>query len=159
MNAGPTLIVAVIAIGSILAIGLIALLIYRHERHLRHVERIKALELGRRLPGDLPDPDRELAHKSFSAGLWGAFWGFAFAANSTVAGSNPAISMAVAVAAAVIGVSGIVCGTILSFRVRSGADHPATHHAHAHAPSAPWTTTPGKPIADPDAYDVAAARG
>lgn len=146
---GPSLGVVPVVLGLALVVGTVAYLIYRRERQYRHAERLKALEYGRRLPNDPPDPDRALAHRSFSTGLWGAFWGFVFAANSDIVGDGLAIPLALAVASAVIGVTGIVCGTVLSFRVRCAPNGSML----AAQPSA------AKPVSDPDAYDVVSARG
>lgn len=141
---------AVLIIGAVLALGGLAYFVYRRERQMRHLERLKALEYGRRLPSDPPDPDRALAHRSFSVGLWGAFWGFASAAHNSFTGSGGlAISIALAVAGAVVGVSGIVCGTVLSFRAQCRSN--ASPHLAAQSP--------GKPAFEPDAYDVVGARG
>ncbi len=130
----------------------------RRERTLLHAERMKALELGRPLPESsrtaqikaalgIPsaqEVQRESpAGRCFSTAFWVAFWGFiAAAGNGAVL--NSGVSIAIAAATGAIGVTAVICGTILT------AQTPAHYADHS---------TLAKPVAEEDAYDVVASRG
>jgi hypothetical protein len=119
---------------------------------LTHLERMKTLERGRDLPGDAAtawmkaasgsssneDESRSLAHKCFSTALWVAFWGF-------IAASWSSMPVAIAIAASTggIGVTAMICGTILAFRNC--------------AP--PQRTSTAKPFVHGDAFDFASRNG
>jgi hypothetical protein len=130
----------------------------RRERLLTHTERMKALELGRALPDD-PETARikaayarpatskavgneALAGKCHSTALWVAFSGFGAAVGAVQAGG---IAVAIAIAASVgaIGVTAIICGTILAAR----------------PPAATAPTYSSKPTVEEDEYDVVSSRG
>jgi hypothetical protein len=119
-------------IGGIILLSLVAIiggfLHSRRERLLMHAERMKALELGRELPDDQatarlkavcqaeesasePGEPRSLASKCFSmtSGVCGA--GFVFA---WMGSENQAVAIAIASATGAIGVTGMICGTILA---------------------------------------------
>jgi hypothetical protein len=138
--------------------GIVGGLLYRQRgRLLTHQERMKALELGRDLPDDKTtsqlkaifgasssgeeDESRSLARKCFSTALWVAFWGFAFA--SPGGWEHAGISIAIAGSTGAIGVTAMICGTILALRGRSAVS-PAAFSK--------------RPI-DSDAFDVVSRRG
>ena len=129
------------------------------ERQWTHLERMKALELGQELPenaatarikaafgqaGSDTGTDRgSLARKCFSTAIWVAFWGFMAASSSAGIGLASGVAQTIAISVAAVGVTAVICGTILASRV------PVT------GPS----VTAAKPQADADAYDVVASRG
>jgi hypothetical protein len=115
---GLTLVALVSCIGGFLH--------YRRERMLMHAERMKALELGRDLPDD-PETakikaaaqaraarqsglgETTLAARCFSTTGYVCGTGFVFAFLS-----NTTSALAIASATGAIGVTGIICGTILA---------------------------------------------
>jgi hypothetical protein len=132
----------------------------RRERLLTHAERMKALELGAPLPDDAAtarvrassgqsaaanDGDRgSLARKCYSTAVWVAFWGFAAAAGLGGAAVSAGVAYAIAASAAAIGVTSVICGTILASR----------------ASVANLADDYGKPATDDvDAFDVVSCRG
>jgi hypothetical protein len=118
---------------------------------------MKALELGRELPDDsaagrlkaifaagsngTEGENRSLARKCFSTALWVAFWGFIFASQGGWA--HTGISVAIAASAGAIGVTAVICGTILAARERSSSA----------------TVAVAKPYIESDAFDVVSRRG
>jgi hypothetical protein len=104
----------------------------RRERLLTHAERMKSLELGRDVAtdpditrsgkssiDDNADDSKSLPRKCFSTAFWVAFWGFLAAGSSGIRAdgwANPAISIAIAASVAAIGVTALICGTVLAFR-------------------------------------------
>ena len=148
---GGTFLIALVAI-----IG--GFLHHRRERLLSHQERMKALDLGREMPdhvstarikaalgtlssGHDEDESGSLARKCFSTALWVAFWGFLAASQGGWV--NHAVAGAVAASVGAIGVTAIICGTILAFR-----------------PPAAATLRPvSKPAVEADALDVVSCRG
>ena len=148
---GGTFLIALVAI-----VG--GFLHYRRERLLSHQERMKALDLGREMPDDVStarikaafgtlssghaeDESGSLARKCFSTALWVAFWGFLAASQGGWV--NHAIAIAVAASVGAIGVTAMICGTILAFR-----------------PPAETTPRPvSKPAVEADALDVVSCRG
>lgn len=105
----------------------------RRSRLLMHAERMKALDLGRELPDDAEmarlkvasqvqkagqADEAEVGEKSFAsrcysttAGICGT--GFVFA---WLSGSNQAVALTMAAATGAVGVTGMICGTILATR-------------------------------------------
>jgi hypothetical protein len=127
-------------------IGLIAVvggfLYARRERLLTHAERMKALELGREAPDAAtrrgqtgPGEGKSHAARCFAATGNACFWGFLFAVGAAAkeGGNAPGAAYAIAAAAGAVGVTGLICGTVLASK----------------APAAPGP--PGKPRLDPDA--------
>jgi hypothetical protein len=128
---------------------------------LTHAERMKALALGAELPdhaatariraaqGQSPAIDEggkdSLARKCFSTALWVAFWGFGAAAGLGGADVNAGVAYAIASSAGAIGVTAMVCGTVLARRP---------------APLSLSADVDTKPINhDADALDVVSCRG
>jgi hypothetical protein len=138
-------------------VGIVGAFLYRRrERLLTHQERMKALELGRDLPDDsatgrlkaifgagssgAEGENRSLARKCFSTALWVAFWGFIFA--SQAGWNHTGISVAIACATGAIGVTAMICGTILAVHERLSS-----------------TVAVAKPYIESDAFDVVSRRG
>jgi hypothetical protein len=130
---------------------------YRRERILTHQERMKALELGRELPDDAATArikatfgvgssddeggSQSLARKCFSTALWVGFWGFLAASQGGWVHTGIAVAIAGSVGA--IGVTAMICGTILAMRM----------------PSAPPPGVATKSVIESDAFDVVSSRG
>jgi hypothetical protein len=145
-----------VLVGLFIVIGLPVVLTVRNsaqQRELEHAERMKALELGRPWPGDkVPEvesvPERA-TDRGGHIGIWvplGAL-GIAFAATSSQPQSAHGADIAVWISAAAVGVTGVICGTVLAMRTPPPA---------APAPS-PRSTF--KPPAEEDALDVVSRRG
>jgi hypothetical protein len=128
---------------------------------LTHAERMKALELGAELPDQAgiariraaqgPAPGVEeggkdsLARKCFSTALWIAFWGFGAAAGLGGADVNAGVAYAIASSAGAIGVTAMICGTVLAWRPPS---------------ELPYSDAHAKPMNhEADAFDVVSCRG
>jgi hypothetical protein len=149
-------------LGSLVAVGLVAILggflHYRRERLLTHAERMKALELGRDFPDDVATArlkaafeqtergeegeSQALARKCFSTALWVALCGF-LAATGAVQSVSSGVAYAIAAATGAIGVTALICGTILATR----------------QPAPAARETASKSPADPEAFDVVSRRG
>jgi hypothetical protein len=142
----------------------------RRERLLTHQERMKALELGRAVPDDertrrqkaalgiassdqeavatAPSGDerenKDLARKCFSTAFWVGFWGF-LAAGGQGGAQRPEVAIAIAIAASAgaIGVTAMICGTVLALRTPSER--------------APMAVS--KPVIDRDAFEVVSHHG
>lgn len=162
MNTLSWTLVLTTIVGSAL-VGLVAIvggfLHYRRERLLAHAERMKALELGRELPDDAAtarikavfrgtsaggsddSEDFSPARKCYSTALWVAFWGFLFASQVDVHGAH-AVAIAIAASVGAVGVTAMICGTILASRV-----------------SVPRSPVASKGPTDPDAFDLVGRRG
>jgi hypothetical protein len=119
---------------------------FKHARYLReveHAERMKAMELGRTLPGDEPLSPASIA-TAIGAGVPLSSLVLAWLADLTSGGRS---GEAVWVAAGAVALGGLICGTILAYRHFATRPQPATYQ------EAP------KPEYDPDAYDVVGRRG
>jgi hypothetical protein len=132
----------------------------RRERLLTHAERMRALELGAQLPDEAAiarvrassgqsasanDGDEgSLVRKCYSTAVWVAFWGFAAAAGLGGAAVSAGVAYAIAASAGAIGVTSVICGTILASRAS------VTSLANGYGKS---TTD------DVDAFDVVSCRG
>jgi len=128
------------------------------ERQWTHLERMKALEMGQEWPDDAAaarikaafgqasgsDNDRgALARKCFSTAIWVAFWGFIAASSSAGVGFGSGVAQTIAASVGAVGVTAVICGTILASRV----------------PVTVQSASATKPQTDADAYDVVAGRG
>jgi hypothetical protein len=162
MNSNDAIAVGLGMLFLLTVIPIVGGLIYAHrERVLTHTERMKALELGAELPdraatarikATLGQPTREddggkesLARRCFSTAVWVAFWGFAAAAGLGGADVNAGIAYAIASSAGAIGVTAIICGTVLASRPTQSAYDSNNHAKHA--------------TDDADAFDVVSCRG
>jgi hypothetical protein len=109
-------------IGGVVLVSLVSIvggfLHVRRGRLLDQQGRMKALELGRAMPGDAAreDEDRSPARKCFSTTLWIAFWGFLAAGESGMRAGHHVVAISVAAAVGAVGVAGMICGTILALR-------------------------------------------
>jgi hypothetical protein len=154
-------------LGSLVFVGLVAIvggfLHSRRERLLTHAERMKALELGQPLPDDPATaklkamtggdssqegasndtPQMALARTCYKTALWVAFWGFLFAAQTSAVNWVSAVAIAIGASTGAIGVTCVICGTILAAR----STEKRTPDPYAKART------------DPDAYDVVGSRG
>jgi hypothetical protein len=116
----------------------------KHSRHLReldHAERIKAMELGRKLPGDDKWETAPQLAALIGAGVPIGVFGFAWL-TSMMTGFHQDIWMS----AMTVGVAGVICGTILAakhFARQAGAEN----------------LSAAKPTYDADAFDVVSSRG
>lgn len=158
----PTVVSLLYAVlGAVVLIALVSIvggfLQCRRERLLDHRERMRALELGRELPDDaatariraafgLPwaeekDGPASPAKRCFSSTFWIAFWGFLVAGQAGM-GNRP-VAVAIASSVGAIGVAGMICGTLLSFR----------------APAVSTRVAVVKPPIEEDAFDVVSCRG
>jgi len=149
-----------ILVGSLIAGGILICLVAvvggllhgRSNRLLAHAERMKALEMGRDLPSeaatargrgiagmDADQPDRPAADKCFSVAGKACLLGFVFAVGAANSGSNGyAVAIAIAAATGAIGVTSVICGTVLAARTTA-----------ARGPS--YASAPRKPYYDPEA--------
>jgi hypothetical protein len=115
---------------------------FKHARFLReveHAERMKAMELGQTLPEDQPWTPAHIA-VAIGAGVPIAAMFIAFIA-APKAGSSEGVWMATML----IGVAGVIGGTVLASMQFSKRDQAAASDE--------------KPAYDPDAYDVVGRRG
>jgi hypothetical protein len=112
----------------------------QRNRELEHIERMKALEFGRSLPQDEPwlSPTKIGA----AIGIVVPLAGFAAAVEAT---QRAGYQETVWIAAAMVGVAGVICGAIL---VLSSLRHRA----------APSESSQAKPYVEDDAYDVVSSR-
>jgi len=128
----------------------------RRDRLLTHQERLKALELGREVPDDVAtarmkvawgvasrdkqadsgDDDEgasgALSRKAFSTAIWVAFWGFLAAGQSVSVGRSPvitAVCIGIAASTGAIGVTAVICGTILAMRTPKSGSSGVTRKA------------------------------
>jgi hypothetical protein len=116
----------------------------KHARFLReveHAERMRAMELGRPLAEDQSWTPAATA-SSIGAGVPIAVMFIAF-----IAAPRQESSEALWMAAAMIGVAGVICGTILA-----GMQLSRRNQASA-------ASTVEKPAYDPDQFDVVSSRG
>jgi hypothetical protein len=160
MNTNDLIAVGIGLLFLVIVIPIVGGLLYaRRERLLTHAERIKALELGRDLPdaaatarlkaafgqATADDGGKEsVARKCFSTALWVAFWGFAAAAGLGGAEVSSGVAFAIASSAGAIGVTAVICGTVLASRSAKVASDLSNHAKYA--------------TEDADAFDVASCR-
>jgi hypothetical protein len=131
------LIVGVVVICLVPIIG--GFLHHRRKQLLIHTERLKALELGRDLPedaatarikavygsSDKPEEasrgEQSLAVQCYTTTGWVAGCGLLFACWAGGAAGSAPVAYAIAAAAGAIGVTGMICGTILATKAPSTA--------------------------------------
>jgi hypothetical protein len=136
--------IAGMAIPLILVPTILVLRHARMERELEHAERIKALELGRTLPQDEPWWTPARLCVAIGAGVPIGVFGLAFLASQTVVDAQP-----VWVAAGIVGVAGVVCGTFLAGR----------YLTHGCPSRLVVNLGQAKPELEADAFDVVGSRG
>lgn len=102
-----------------IVVALPVVLSMRHaakDREFQHAERLKALEMGRPFPGD-PAPDSSLKGAGAKIGVLVPICVFGIAlAATTSSNSSEAADVAIWVSAGCVGVTGLICGTVLTFR-------------------------------------------
>lgn len=116
----------------------------RNERELEHAERMKALELGRALPGDESGWTPARACVVIGAGVPIGIFLIAWLASERLGCQDQ-----IWTAAEVVGLSSVVSGALLASRQldrREGVEDTLG-------------VTFGKPVVDPDAFDVVGRRG
>src|SRR5262245_16808028 len=114
-----------ILFGLVIVVGLPVVLGIRmssRHREFEHQERMKALELGRPWPCDpLAEAEAQAGsspERGVRIGVWvplGAL-GIAFVTSSAMTNRADMTHMAVWISAAAVGVTGVICGTILAMR-------------------------------------------
>jgi hypothetical protein len=149
-------------LGGVFAISMVAIMggfaLTRRERLLTHAERMKALDMGLAMPDDrataqikaafgqpASSDDCEggtLARKCYSTAIWVAFWGFGAATASVANGGHVGVALAISAAVGAVGVTSVICGTILASR----------------STAAPDRRSNSKPVVDADAYDFVGNR-
>ncbi len=113
-------------------------------REIEHRERMRALELGRSLPGDEPWSSPARISLSIGAGVPVSVFGLAWLSTQAV-GYQEHIWMG----ATMVGVSSVICGSMLAakhFTLRAESENIAAN---------PYP----KPVMDADAFDVVGSRG
>jgi hypothetical protein len=119
------------------------ILILRHiskKREWEHLERIKSMELGMPVPGNESWPAKVCIAIGAGVPIVAFFFAFVASQDSEAGGG-------VWAAATMVGVSGVLSGSVLATRLlpsRRGRPHP---------------DVAAKPAYDPDAYDVVSSRG
>lgn len=116
----------------------------RQSRELEHTERMRALELGRSLPGDPQGMTPSALAVKIGAYVPIASMGIAWLATRD---GNTSLAPGIWTSCALVSAIAIVGGTILAFRAMG---LPAQSYPSAHAE---------KPAFDPDAYDHVGTRG
>jgi hypothetical protein len=111
------------------------------KRELEHAERMKALEMGRVLPGDETWSSPGRISLAIGAGVPVCVFGLAWLATQTVGFRSDFWH-----AASGVGCTSVICGTILAAKNSSQRTRQAA------------TAMDQKPHFDPDAYDVAGSR-
>jgi hypothetical protein len=149
MNESEMLLVCGLAV-----IGLIAIRMYmngqqqKHERE--HRERMKVLEMGQALPAQQTAPNQRSAYR-LALVIGGVVPAGAFV-SSAFASAAIGFHEAMWIATGMVGLGGVICGTVLAstqFNVAAATD--------TGEGSSPLTGF--KPRVDDDAYDVVSARG
>jgi hypothetical protein len=112
----------------------------RLERELEHAERMKALELGRKLPADEPMPSPLWIIGAIGAGVPIGVFFCVFIAAGSLEDQTPAW-----VAAGIVGLAGVVSGSLLAHRHLLKGEVREDLNA--------------KPSFDADAFDVVGTRG
>jgi len=132
--------------GSLIFVGLPVGLYYQQERRkleLEHAERIKAIELGRSLPGETANGAWSIPSKlaaSVGVGVPISVFGCA-----TVASMATGFHEGIWIATAMVGLGSVLCGTILA--------------GQAFGLGKSSRAADSKPMIPEDAYDVVGSRG
>lgn len=110
----------------------------QHKREMEHAERMRAIELGRPIPGDAGWWSPARTAVGIGVGVPLGVFGIAFVASLLTEQAAPFIWPS----AGGIGLAAVICGTVLASRLPDPSRSPAP--------------PPGtKPYTDPDAYDAA----
>ena len=119
---------------------------FKHGRYLReveHTERMRAMELGRTLPGDEPLSPAIIA-TAIGVGVPLGSLVLAWLADLTSGGRSGEV---IWMAAGLVALGGVICGTTLAYPLLATRNQPATYQEAL------------KPEYDPDAFDVVGRRG
>lgn len=148
---GPPVAAMVFLATLVLAIPLAAIILgvrqAQRERELEHAERMKALEMGRTLPRDLPTVFWTPGKLAAGMGIVLPLVSFLFAMILSL--NEVEVAYSAWVASCFVGICGVIGATVLTLRF----GHPATHTGAA-------GDTAAKPtVDDPDLYDTAGQRG
>lgn len=127
----------------VLVPSIMAMRLRTRKREWEHLERMKALEMGVPVPGNEP----WLAKVCIAIGAGVPITSFVLAWIANESNSNGEVAWA---SATVIGGMGLVCGTILTSRLLTSRNR---------ARDAMRGERNGKPLFDPDTYDVVGRRG
>jgi hypothetical protein len=117
---------------------------FKYKRECEHLERMKALEVGRTLPGDEPWWSPSRTSVAIGAGVPVGVFGWAWLASVSSHAHEE-----VRVMAGMVGVASVICGSILA----------AKESARRHQAEAALQSAFEKSYIDADAYDVAGRRG
>jgi hypothetical protein len=135
--------IAGMAIPIIIVPTVLAMKHVRQKREWEHLERIRALELGQPVPGS--EVSRAVVAGVIGAGVPIGSFLFAWLASMT-----SHVDESVWAGASIVGIGGVIGGVLLAKQLL-GTRAPAT--------SEPTSLANGKPVVDPDAYDIAGRRG
>jgi hypothetical protein len=119
----------------------------RRKREFEHMERMKALEMGRRFPGEESKTNWPIPYQvavSIGAGVPSAVFCFAWL-TSMMTGYHDGVW----IPAAIVGLGGVISGTVLA----------GTAFAKLGSFGNDGSPDTGKPYVADDAYDVVSARG
>jgi len=109
---------AVVAI-LLIVVALPVVLSMRHaarDRELQHTERLKALEVGRLLPGD-PPPHGLNGSAGSAIAVWVPICALGIALGATRGSDlSDAANVVAWISAGSVGVTGVICGTVLALR-------------------------------------------
>jgi hypothetical protein len=158
MNTNALLMTAIISFASVIAlfilVGLPVWLGIRHarfERQLRHTEKMKALEMGL-TPADESAGESEWTPLGVAAAI-GVWVPIAVFGGALAATFFSRVNLEIWMAALGIGMTGIICGTIMMFRLPA---RPAGSGSRSQGVGA---LPSNKSAIDPDAFDTAGRRG
>lgn len=117
----------------------------RYERELEHKERMRALELGRRMPGDEPWVTPGRISLAIGAVVPVGVFFCAWMADQAVGHQEE-----IWIGATMVAVTSVICGSML-----------AAKHFNQQARTESYANlgSQGKPVIDADAFDVVGARG
>jgi hypothetical protein len=139
----PNLMPMIIVLLPVLIPIILGIRFERYKRELEHTERVKALELGRTLPGDGSWWTLQRISVAIGAGVPMAVFFCAWQASASLHDPEPAW-----VGAGIVGLAAVVSGSVLAGRYYLGHDRPS-----------PRVGLDEKSPIDADAYDVVSRRG
>ncbi|APW62534.1 hypothetical protein [Paludisphaera borealis] len=115
-----------------IVVALPVVLSMRHaakDREFQHAERLKALEMGRPLPGE-STPEYSPKGAGTGIGVWVPICALGIALAATTDSNNSeAADVAIWVSAGCVGMTGVICGTILAVRATMQNGRTANHFA------------------------------
>jgi hypothetical protein len=120
----------------------------KQKREMEHRERMKALDIGRSLPGDEPEWSPARIALKIGAGVPLGVMAIAWLANLTLGRAGEGAWQA----ASFIGLAAVIGGTVLAIKAINLAYQP---HQDQHG----YDNAAHKPAFDPEAYDHVGTRG